>query len=147
MSSRKYAVPLRLEVGASTRFRIAVVVIHAGVLWVIPLLTTITFYLKLLLALLVAGNFILTWRRRCELNGQKVSLLLGCDGQWHWRDGDDNIPVYLLGSSYVTSCLVILNFRTLHGSRRYSIVLPGDNCDREELRRLRVRAKESFQER
>ena len=147
VSSRKYATPLRLEVGASTRVRIAVVVIHAGVLWVIPHLTAVTFFSKLLLVLAVAGIFMLTWSRRGELNGRKVSLLLGCDGQWHWCDGEDDIPVHLQGSSYVNSSLVILNFRTLQGDRHFSIVLPGDNCDREDLRRLRVRAKEGIQER
>lgn len=145
MSSRRYAVPLRLDVGASTRVRIAVIAIHAGALGIIPLLAPVAVFLKLLLALSVVGTLIITWSRRGELNGREVTLSLDGDSQWRWSCGAADIPVHLLGSSYVTPHLTILNFRAIGGGRRYSIVLPGDNCDRESLRRLRVRARESIQ--
>lgn len=145
MSSKKYAAPLRLEVGASARLRVMVIATHAGAVMILPLLTPLDSYLRLLIGLAVLGNLVVCWQRRSELNGKLVTLTFN-NGRWMWENGTAVLPVMLLAGSYVTPHLVILNFREAGDKRRRSIVLPGDNCDREGLRRLRVRVKHAVQE-
>ena len=145
MSLKRYVAPLRLEVGASTRLRLAVFAAHAGVVITLPLITMFDAYLKLLICAAVQVNGVVIWGRRSELCGKRLILIFN-NGKWYWQNTRAQLPVTLLTSSYVTPHLVILNFCETETDRHRSVVLPGDNCDREGLRRLRVILKTTSQE-
>lgn len=63
------------------------------------------------------------------------------DGEWLVTDAEGLASVArLLPGAFVTPWLVVLNLRSGHGAR-HSVLLTRDNCDAEQLRRLRVRLR------
>lgn len=140
MSSNKYGLPLRIEIGASNRLRVFVIAAHTIAMGSIPMLTLVGLPLKLLAAVLVVTSLVVVWRQRTELNGGPLTLIWAGDGQWLWQQAGLDMAVRLQSDSYVTPHLLILNFRG-EGRWRRSVVLPGDNADSDSLRRLRVRLK------
>lgn len=72
-------------------------------------------------------------------NKALVRLVWHVDGGWRVYDGSGRAyDAQLMGSSYIHSSLLVLNYRLGSGGRRARAVL-GDDCDAELLRRLRAR--------
>lgn len=68
-----------------------------------------------------------------------LALDIGADGRMrlHTRDGQEQ-EVRVLGSSYVSGWLTVLNLRTAAGRKCRSVVMLPDTADAEGYRRLRV---------
>lgn len=81
------------------------------------------------------------WLRRHPAFGHGpraiTRLTWHADGRWTLHFGARSFDAELLGSSYVHSAVMILNFRV--ATRRYTRVLLGDETSPEALRRLRAR--------
>lgn len=82
------------------------------------------------------------WLRRHPVFGHGARaitrMVWHADGRWTLHQGSRSLDAELLGSSYVHSALLVLNFRE-KGGRRHTRVLFGDETAPEALRRLRAR--------
>lgn len=137
MSSKRYATPLRLEVGHSQwlqRLFLLFITLSLFSLWLTPL----TLLPKGGAALLLLTISWRCWYHRAELGGEAVSLIWQGQG-WLWRQGGCERKLQLSGYSFVTPVLTLLTMRGREGGIGYSVVLFGDEHDTELLRRLRVR--------
>ncbi len=101
-----------------------------------------------LVSVAVLISLLWQWRRRPELAGPPVALLWDRQGRWYWRLGEEERELRLLGDTYVTPWLVVLNFTAIDDDsrfrwlpRRESLLLWPDSIDPERLRRLRVRLR------
>ncbi|MGQ0621705.1 MAG: hypothetical protein ACT4QA_17610 [Panacagrimonas sp.] len=81
------------------------------------------------------------WLRRHPAFGHGpkaiTRLTWHADGRWTLHFGARSVDAELLGSSYVHTALLILNFRA--GTRRHTRILFGDEAAGDALRRLRAR--------
>ncbi len=137
MSSNPYA-PLRIEFRSSPVLKRVVVAVCAGAA-VCPWLTPLSFPASLALSLFAVAAVAWTWHKRPELGGRPVWLEWDREGQWFWHEGGRDRPVDLLGDTYLSAALVILNFRAARGRR--SVVIPRDALDPVTFRRLKVRLR------
>lgn len=141
-SSAASVTPLLIEPGPSRRVRLA-----AAMALLLALLAIMALPLPLPLLipceLLLLANAARTWQRHHALNGNRVAVRLDSSGEWYWQEHGKETPVALLDDSFLSPLLTILNFKT---EERWapvrSLLLTGDNIDRELFRRLRVRLKE-----
>jgi len=75
---------------------------------------------------------------------------LDTEGQWSVlcpnlprpKSQSDWVLVELLGHSYVSTWLVVLNFGG--EGKRFTVILPADSLDNDTFRRLRVRLRVAF---
>jgi len=75
--------------------------------------------------------------RRFRMEGEGRELRL--DGeQWSLLAGGENHELRARGSFFVSPWLLVLNFERLADRKGFSLVLPPDSADGDELRRLRV---------
>ena len=84
-----------------------------------------------------------SWHRLVSLRDRLalVRVELSPRGEWTLIDRRGKVmPAQLLGSSFVTTWLLTLNF-SLGGLRRRSMILLADSADPDLLRRLRVRLR------
>lgn len=144
MSSKGYATPLRLEIGADPLLRrlflgmtfSAVVTL----LWLpLPIMV------NLLAALLLLWFVRHVWYRRAELGGTPVKLVWDGEEQWWWNSGGVEIAVVLQDDVYLTPLLVVLNFYA-NGTRRSAVLTPaaiGEESFRRMLVRFRITPKDS----
>lgn len=69
-------------------------------------------------------------------------VIIGCycvDGDWFViRRSNDDESVELLSNSFVSKCLVILNFRVSFCRRRCTLLLSSDSLSSKTLKKLRV---------
>lgn len=139
-SSRGYAPPLRFELGPVRAlqwlywlFCLAAVV----VLWRLPL----PYGLNLLLLPAFAWLCVDVWKRRPELGG--VPLAVAADGEGRWwlgRDGKSGACT-LLGTSFVSPALVVLNLRAVDARRDVALLITPAAVGDEVFRRLLVRLR------
>jgi hypothetical protein len=138
--SRKYATPLRLELGRSRLLWRYLTLLHGTTLVILPFMQLPGSF-ALLLALVLLFSY-LRYRRRYWLpdNLDTVrSLLWGSDRRMQLGLGSgQRTGATLLPHGFVLSWLVILQLRLDTGGKRHLIVLP-DMLDAESFRRLRVR--------
>ncbi|MFO7592950.1 MAG: protein YgfX [Pseudomonadota bacterium] len=145
MSSKEYATPLRIEVGVNRLLRgiflLFCALVGAVLLW-------LPWPLPLKMALMVSCFAAVSnvWSRRAELGGRPVSLVWDAEQRWWWRQAGRTVPLALLGNSYLSSSLVVLNFRHTDSRRRYAVVLSPRAVGAETFRRLSVRLKLSGEE-
>ncbi len=140
MSSKQYAAPLHLEIGASRWFRGLAVAAHGGAIawmWAAPLPTPV----KLVGSLGVALAFLSAWRSQPGLHGRVERLVWHETGTWQWNREGERPDLNLLPGAYVTPWCVILNFRAVGARRSRSLVLCPDGVEEQALRRLRVRLR------
>lgn len=140
MSSKEYATPLRLEIGINRLLRVIFllfcVLVGAVLLWLpwpLPL--------SLIVLMLFSGAAANVWCRRAELGGPPVSLVWDGEQRWWWSQAEHTLQLNLLGDSYLSSSLVILNFRQSGARRCYSLLLTSGAVGRETFRRLLVRLR------
>jgi Membrane-bound toxin component of toxin-antitoxin system len=135
--------PLSLTPGASRRLAWGLVTVHglAVIVGVLPLPVALGWRLlvsSLLIA--VACHDICVQALRCSSRAILTAEWHG-HGIWRLRLRSGRVlEGRLLGDSYVSGALVVLNFRTGRWGRR-SLVLTSGNCDPDQLRRLRVRLR------
>jgi len=137
---RKYATPLRLELGRSRRLGRYLTLLHVAALVMLPFMQ-VPGRPTLLVALVVLLSY-LRYRRlywpgdnpdavRALVWGpaDRVQLTLG---------SGHRVSAALLPHVFIQPWLVILHLSQQHGRKRHLIVLP-DMLDAEDFRRLRVR--------
>jgi hypothetical protein len=138
MSSKGYATPLRLEVGANPLLhRLYLGMSVAAVVALITL--TFPLLVKLLIVVLSLTIVVRVWHQRAELGGVPVQLVWDGEQRWWWTQEGREHAVELLGDSYLTSRLVVLNFLFTESRRRRAVVLTPAALGEETFRRMRVR--------
>lgn len=138
--SRKYATPLRLELGSSQRLKVFLQLLHMVALMMLPFMQ-LTAMQTLLLTLVVLLSYLRY--RRLYWSGDNPDAVRGLV----WGPADRvqlklgsgrRVNAALLPHVFVQHWLVILHLSQYKGRRRHLIVLP-DMLDTESFRRLRVR--------
>lgn len=130
----------RIPVASSVLIAIAVCTVHlaaAGVLWVVP----IPVLGKVVMTFVIAVSLVFFMARDAALHAAHsiVALELREDGaiacqtrRGEWLDCD------LLGSSYVSPHMTIVNLRPRGSWRMRRVILVPDNIDPRDFRRLRM---------
>lgn len=137
MSSGNSYPRCELEVGSSRRLLIySLLLIMAAV--AAPWFSALPVHVATLasaLALLPARSS-LRWAR-----GELAHIAWQSEGRWTLveRDGAVHDECVLLPGIYVGANLILLRWRCIECDSRFSVALPGDNCDVEQRRRMVVR--------
>jgi hypothetical protein len=87
------------------------------------LATPLAWSLQLPIALFVSALFLTAWRKRAELGGVPVELILLGDGSWLLERGGESIPLQLLGQSTVSRSLLLLCFAGPPGQGGFDCLL------------------------
>lgn len=142
MSRNAYATPLPIELHPDPRLRYTWLLIVGATLLLAAALA-LPFWVR---ALLMAATLAIGWREYQRHFGPHAptALLWQADGAWLLSSAVGIQRGRLSGRSFSTPPLVLLNFR-LEGDgdtpRRQSVLLTPSRCDKETLRRLRVRLR------
>jgi toxin CptA len=130
---------LRIPVIPSMQLAVALVAVHLGaaaLLWIVPLAlpaqALLTLALAASLAYLLARDALLRAPRSIvalEIRDEAVSLQVR-NGEW--MEGE------VLGSSYVSPLLTVVNFRPRERWRVRHLILVPDNAHPDDFRRLRI---------
>ena len=95
------------------------------------------------LAVAVLFSWHRNWKNLVSLTGAGALIRVELNPQGEWTLFDRcgcAVPARLLGSSYVSPRLMVLNF-SLGGLRRRNLILLPDSSCPDQLRRLRVRLR------
>jgi hypothetical protein len=138
MSSKGYATPLRLEIGANTLLQFLTLGMTACVV-IVLLLLPLPFVANLLAAFITLFLLRHIWYRRAELGGPSVKLVWDGEDQWWWTSDGNETAVVLQNDTYIMPHLVVLNFRVVGERRRCSAVLTPAATGAETFRRMLVR--------
>jgi hypothetical protein len=136
MSAGKYAAPLRLDPRRSRRLAVAVILSVAGAA-LCPFMLPLSWMLRGLALAAVATVAHGVYRH--HFGSERIVRAVWDElGQWRlWLANGTESDVQLLGDSFVTPEVMILNFS--EGRRRFHLVVLHDALDPDTLRRLRVR--------
>ena len=137
MLSQRFATPLRLRIEHSRRLQFITITFFILSLLAL-LLMQLPVWLKLSVALFCAGVFLLVWRRRAELGGTALDLILRPNGAWLLEREGQSIALQLHGQSTVSHSLLLLCFKEQHGRRNFDFVLWQAEQSPLLFRRLRV---------
>ncbi|MEN8169588.1 MAG: protein YgfX [Pseudomonadota bacterium] len=137
MLSQRFATPLRLRIEHSRRLQFVAITFFLLSLLAL-LLLQIPLLLKLSIVLLWLSLFLFIWRRRAELGGAPVDLILRPNGAWLLERGRESIPLQLHGQSTVSRSLLLLCFKESRGRRSFDYVLWRAELSPQLFRRLRV---------
>lgn len=134
--------PIRLHLKPSRRLSLFIDATHFTAFGLLLWLETLEASVLILVAPVLAS-----WHLRRKtfvaLKGREAIRLLEWrpEGDWVLYDGQAVAQsAKLLGSSTVWSWIVILGFSAGTFKRRY-VILPGDNADADQVRRLKVRLR------
>lgn len=140
MSSTGYATPLRLEVtGNPFLQRLFLLLLGAASLTL--LLTSFRHPPLLVLIPLIIWLARREWRRRPELGGDPLSLVWDHEQRWWCRSDKDLHELGLLGDSYLSPHVVVLNFHRLPRHDGFALVLTPKGVGRDNFRHLLVRLR------
>ena len=130
---------ITIEIRSSRWLLLFILVTHmAATVVVFWLLSVSLWAVALLVAVLFSGYQ--AWKRFVALNAPQttVRLKMTATGRCTLYDPLGRCyPARLLGSSFISPRVTVLNFSLGHWRRRHLVLLP-DNVDPEEVRRLRV---------
>jgi hypothetical protein len=130
----------RITVAPSVLIAVAVSVVHlsaTGVIWLVPVPVAV----KASITLAIAASLVFFMARDAALHAAQsiVAIELKEDGaiacqtrRGEWLDCD------LLGSSYVSAQMTVINLRPRGWRRFRPVILVPDNVDRRDFRRLRI---------
>jgi toxin CptA len=142
MSSAAYVAPLRLECRPSRYLLIALIAVH-GLALLVLLPLPVAWWTKLPVALAIAAQWLVFWRRHVVLTAPLAVKRLVWTGEDRWElvNGDGALrEARLLPGAYVHPLLVILRFLT-EDKRSCAVVLPRDSLAPDDHRRLRVQLR------
>ena len=134
--------PIRLHLKPSRRLSLFIDATHFTAFGLLLWLETLEASV-LILVVPVLASWHLRRRTFVALEGREAIRLLEWrpEGDWILYDGQAVAQsAKLLGSSTVWSWIVILGFSAGTFKRRY-VILPGDNADADQVRRLKVRLR------
>lgn len=139
MSSARFAIPFRVVLRRSFLLVSALLFMHGGaLLWLFSFALPLWF--KLTAAAVTAISLLLQLRLHLLQKGRGAVIALEWDGGEEWRlqlaEGG-YITARLLGSSFVTAWLIVLNFKPEAGCRRMlPVIIMTDTIDTSSFRRL-----------
>ena len=110
------------------------VLVYTPWLWYLLLLPVI--------ALSVLATYYLKLHCWQSLSRSVLEINQDADKQWALLVGEKWHLVDLLPNSFVSTWLVVMNFKGKAG--RFTVVLPADSLDEDTFRRLRVRVRIEF---
>jgi len=143
MSSKKYAAPLRLEIGSSKKLLVLLVILHGlsfAVLFVLNL--HIAILLSLGIGVISSAYYSISYHALKNLPSSIIGIVVLADGRWllQLKSGQE-IEAKIDGNSYVQPFCTILVFQCEDRFLSRSVVLLRDNVEKEDYRRLRVQLK------
>ena len=139
--------PIRLDIPSSTTTLLMIIVpllfITAVVLWYTP----VHWFWLLVVTLgnIAVGYYFIRLHYWKNLKTSVREINQDAEGQWSVlsnRKADDWQAVELLPNSFISTLLIVLNFKGKQ--HRYSVILPAGSLDKDTFRRLRVRIKVAF---
>ena len=137
MLSQRFATPLRLRIDHSRRLQF--ITITFFVLSMLALLMLqLPSLLKLPVVVFCVVVFLVVWRRRAELGGTALDLILRPNGAWLLEREGESIALQLHGQSTVSHSLLLLCFKEQYGRRNFDFVLWQAEQSPLLFRRLRV---------
>ncbi len=140
--SNTYATPLLLELRASRRLRLLIIISHTAALLVLPLLD-IAWWMMLTAGFLVVLSFVVNFRRHVLYRGMRALRWM------RWGDADDwelhttsglTLRAQLLTDWYAQPWLVMIPLR-VDGHGVWHVPVVTDMLDADSFRQLRVRLK------
>ncbi len=138
MSSARFAVPFRVTLKPSLLLLAMLLFMHGGALiWLITFVLPL--WLKLVVAVLISVSLVLQLRRYLLFKGDRAVTGVLWDGGGEWqlqRTVGETINAQLLGSSFVTPFLIVLNFKIESSRRMLPVVILSDSIDSTSFRRL-----------
>lgn len=138
MSSQGYATPLRLESGALPLLQRLYLLFSVLVVAVLVGLPVPLWLSAAAIALFLFAAY-RVWRLRSELGGAAVALVWDAEQRWWWQQAGREHELELQGSSYLSTWLVILNWRERDSGKSFALVLSPASIGDDTFRRLLVR--------
>lgn len=140
MSSKGSAQRLQIECHHNALLR-ALFVTCMALAGVCLLLVPLSWPLLGFSLLLLLSLALRSWSSRCELGGERVSLLWDAEGRWWWCQGSEETELLLAGDSYLSSWMIVLNLRDPATARGHSMLLFPSSIGADLFRRLTVRLR------
>ncbi len=152
MSSSPFNTPFVLNIKPSFQKWLFLIIPHALVGFVILLAPPLDYTEKGVAIALVVASFVYYYRLhiRTDLNKSVKAVRLDSAKNWgvklqFFKKSQDYTNVILLGSSFYSNFLIILNFSDLSQNSvvkaTYSVLITPDSLSKDEFRRLKVRLK------
>jgi hypothetical protein len=140
MSLQKYVPALQIDLQPSRYLLAFILISHVGAL-VLLFFLPVALWIMLLLGIAILFSLYRQWRD--SISGYKSLRWDSLDQWWLMDQTGDDVAVQLLSGGYVHPLMLVLRYRV--SKRVCSLVLLPDSADRDMLRRLRVRLKQSKQ--
>ncbi len=138
MSSARFATPFSVTLHGSLQLAAILSLMHGGALvWLF--LFVLPGWLTLMATAVVGVSLFLQLRRHLFMQGSRVVTALRWDGGDLWqlqRSQGEGVDATLLGSSFVTPWLIVLNFKIESGRLMLPVVVMPDSVDEASFRRL-----------
>lgn len=138
MSSARFAVPFRATLKGSLLLSVALFFIHGGaLLWLF--LFALPVWVKLLLAIAIITSLLLQLRTHLLQKGRRAVTALLWDGGEEWQlqmAHGEGVTARLLGSSFVSPWLIVLNFKIESRRRMLPVIIMTGTLDSSAFRRL-----------
>ena len=138
MSSARFAVPFRVALKRSFLLAAALLFIHGGALvWLFAF--ALPMWVKLLVAIAIITSLLLQLRCHLLQKGGRAVMGLLWDGGDEWqlqRVQGEVSNAHLLGSSFVSPWLIVLNFKIETSRRMLPVIIMTDAIDSTSFRRL-----------
>jgi toxin CptA len=142
VSSISYDAPLRVKPKPSPFLGLIFSIIHFGAVLIV-LIIAIPFWLALILSLIAVASGAHAIRRHAmHVTDDAIELaIMEANGDWYvkQKSGKES-SAQLIGDSFVSLYLVVLNFQLETGKRSSLILIPG-MLSEDEFRQLRIRLK------
>jgi toxin CptA len=138
MSSARFAVPFRVVLKGSFLLAAALLFIHGGALYWL-FLFAVPLWVKLITAITIIASLLLQLRCHLLQKGSRAVTGLLWDGGEEWQlqmAQGEAINGRLLGSSFVSPWLIVLNFKIESNRRMLPVIVMTDTIDSTSFRRL-----------
>ena len=138
MSSARFATPFSVNLQGSLQLAAILSVMHGGALvWIF--LFALPWWLTLMATVVIGISLLFQLRRYLFMQGDRLVTALTWDGGDLWqlqRSPGEEVGATLLGSSFVTPWLIVLNFKTESSRLMWPVVVMSDSIDKVSYRRL-----------
>ncbi len=143
MSSKKYASPLRLEIGVSIQLTIFLFILHSVsfiLLFFLPL--PLFFLIASAVFIILSGIYTILFYGLKKMSSSIIGAVWADGDEWILFDKRGNeYNVVLDGNSFIHPWCSVLVFKQKKHIFSKNLILLSDNIDKNDFRRLRVRLK------
>lgn len=143
MSSGKYASPLQLDLFKSRALLIQIVLVHALAFAALFFIDLPMIVLTGIGVLIIYNAISAIYKHAMRSSRQAIVRVIWEDnGRWYIvRKSGEKVRVKLKGDTFVHPRLTVLNFKVPEKWFSQSVILAGDNVNKDSHRRLRVRLR------